>query len=430
MRTLRGLVAAAALISSTSGTPDGIKNTGPITDFVPDPVPANRQASDSPAASSTGRDAEVSPGAIKNEQSPAEYGAIQSVALKVAVASTTTTVAISIATAGATAIETVEAAAKSVADIRARPAVGGDQPIPIATDLANTATSNGRNISNSPIIPGPNNTIPSDESARMNTSLPASLGVDYNSDEPRSIERTSRVRDSHIPPTNGELERRQEVTQNMPNLDSISFQTHHHNDRHLDHVDKWDYYHHDYQYDFCDRDYNIYDYVVAIQLYNYYFRCSNCNGVDNCFYNHMYPGRISHLRLTSRTYYLQTAAPPVMTACTDTTTLCTVTVAYVISMDPTTTSYYTTQFDTTATAGATATQTIYSEDPNGFHVYITTQDDSNGAATATFYFTTPSPTALPNQVTSTAHKIHWRTSLVSAILSALCGSAVYTFALI
>ncbi|KAK6338151.1 hypothetical protein TWF696_001622 [Orbilia brochopaga] len=472
MRTLRGLVAATALICSASGTPNGAKKMGPITSLLPDAPPNSRVASNPAASSAIGNDAALVPpaenspvrssalpgndrtvtqGATKNEAIPIDYDGVQSVAVKVAIASTTTALAISVATVGATATETVGVNADSAIDIDplATAAVGNDQPISLAANSSDATTLSDTDSPDSTIraIPAWNGTVPFDASQATDPSvfgLSRTSANRENKDDTNLTGPIPSISNGSVPDTNGILRKRQEVTQKMPDIDSISFQTH------------------------TSEGFNqprivpVFEAVVdttttsssttttdtsttltsgtttttttsttsetgtTVSTTTSWQDISTVTTSSGVAIVTEWTTASTTTCIPAESHTSYTAVPPIQTMCSDTTTLCTVTVAYVISMDPTMTSYYTTPFDTTALAGVAATQTVYSEDPNGFHVYMTTQDDSSGSATATFYFTTPTPTAVPQQVTSSAaHKIARQTSIFSASLAALWGLILY-----
>ncbi|KAF3925390.1 hypothetical protein ABW21_db0203450 [Orbilia brochopaga] len=467
MRTLRGLVAAATLICSVKGTPNDTKRTGPITDFVSNSSPGDQQTSNTgvssaiegsvalarPVESNTlqssllpSNDRTVTPGSTNREPIPIDYGDIQSVAVKVAIASTTTAVAISVATVAATATETVGLDEDSVEDAGtlATAAVGSNEAILIDLNSTDATASGSANMSNSAttIIIGQNgtkvfNTLEATESPIFG---PFKLDASDENNSGRGS-----LRNSSTVVTNDKFRKRQEITEQMPDIDSISFQTH------------------------TSEGFNqprivpVFEAVVDTTTTSSSTTTTSSSTILTTGTSTTITTSTSSASTTttststsytdsstvttqsgvavvtewttastttctpaeSHTSY--TAPLPLQTMCSDTTTLCTVTVAYVISMDPTTTSYYTTPFDTTAIAGAAATQTVYSEDPNGFHVYITTQDNSNGAATATFYFTTPTPTAALQQVSSSAaRKFTKQSSIITGGLAMFWSSVLYS----
>ncbi|KAK6524368.1 hypothetical protein TWF281_011276 [Arthrobotrys megalospora] len=451
MRTLRGLVAIMPLAYSVSGSPAGTLKMGEIPEVgAVRPQPADRQEGAPPPSSqiitpdgnsaqllTTPSDGTVvtigstegnQPVPIKNDPNLAISAHIagptgQSTPVVVDIApSTTTAIEVAVATVGVTATETVAVGAPPAVDtsgdVAASEAVGSNEPIPINVNTTASATPGNMNSSDSdyPIVAilGGNDTTPYTGS---NSSIVAILGD--TDDEVDDVEPTGTVPiigNSSIPIIIGKKRKRQLVTENMPDSDSITFQTHAGEGFVQPQVVP------------------VFQQVVDTTTTDTTtttsssttesFSTTTSSGTSTTTTTTWTSATGTTTSTTTSWTTSSTATPGVVVVsewvtssqttcippethtteptfvpatCEGTTTFCTVTLAYVISMDPTTTSYYTTPFDTN-TAATTATQTVYSEDPDGFHVYITTQDNPNGDATATYYFTTPTPTAISQQV--------------------------------
>ncbi|KAF3920949.1 hypothetical protein ABW20_dc0106083 [Dactylellina cionopaga] len=443
MRTLGQLLATIMLVYSVGGNPARtIMKAGEIANG---PMPVNREQAapenkgpliifndnstrvvDAPADGTlitVGTTESTQPAPIdingqRNNPSPS----------LVEVFSTTTAVSVSVATVGAIATETIQVGTAPDVDsddnFAASAAIGSSDPISIDNNATDAVTFGKTNTSDSPIVAilGSNDTIPFN-SSESDSSIVAILGAedsDADDDDMQPTGALPLVGDGSLPIIIGKrLGKRQmqAVTENMPNSDSITFQTH------------------------------AGDGFVQPQIVPIFQQVVDTTTTDTTTTSSSTSTTDISTTLTSGTTTTtttswtsatgtttsttttwtsssttatpgvavvttwstaslttcipaesHTSAPPVPASCIGTTTLCTITVAYVISMNPTTTSYYTTPFNTAAIAGTTATQTIYSEDPNGFHVYITTLDNSNGAATATYFFTTPEPTRIAAQI--------------------------------
>ncbi|EGX47184.1 hypothetical protein AOL_s00097g23 [Orbilia oligospora ATCC 24927] len=445
MQVLRGLVAIMPLAYSVNASPAGVVNVGQNlgVEAVQSHV-ADRQETtlpNGPVITSDGNSAQLittpSDGTVVTmgntegpKPVPISDTGLESVAahltestpMVVDIApSTTTAIEIAVATVGVTATETVAVGAippvDTSAEVAASEAVGSNEPVPVNINSTTSITSNSSNP-DYPLVAilGGNDTTPYTGS---NSSIIAILGGEDTDDEVDDVEPTGTVPilgNSSIPIIIGRKMKRQLAAENMGDSDSITFQTH------------------------------AGEGFVQPQVVPVFQQVVDTTTTDTTTTSSSTTTESTSTTLTSGTTTTTTtswtsitgtttststtwepsttATPGVLTTwvtssqttcippethttaplataipatCTDTTTLCTVTLAYVISMNPTTTSYYTTTYDSN-TAATTATQTIYSDDPNGFHVYITTQDNSNGDATATYFFTTPQPTVISQQI--------------------------------
>ncbi|KAK6345803.1 hypothetical protein TWF730_010146 [Orbilia blumenaviensis] len=437
MRASRGLMAIMLLASSVSSSPTSVQSVQQTPPNGPHLVITINGSEDRSIASSRYLTVGTTPVTRGTQHTPmndprlayvsAHLGHTTSVIVDIA-PSTTTAIEVAVATVGVTATETVAVGESPPAvdtdtsgDVAASEAVGSDEPIPINPNSTTFINTNSSSNSSYPLVAilGSNDTAPYTGS---NSSIIAILGGDTtdigNIDVGPSGTIPAPENDS-IPINMGKKHRkRQLVTEKMPDGDSITFQAHAGEGFVQPQVVP------------------VFQQVVDTTTTDTTTTTSSTTTEDTSTTltsgtttttTTSWTSVTGTTTSTSTTWESSTTATPGVavvttwitssqttcippethttdpiatffpTTCTDTTTLCTITLAYVISMDPTMTSYYTTTYDSN-TAATTATQTIYSDDPNGFHVYITTQDNSNGDATATYFFTTPQPTVISQQI--------------------------------
>ncbi|KAK6540547.1 hypothetical protein TWF694_009338 [Orbilia ellipsospora] len=462
MRILRGLLATILLAYSVAGNPR--RTTLKIGEQLIKAQSANQDASETQVASpvvlhgankSASTDSSEGdvflltvstvdgtspvplettiPGSVSTEVVPSVVVEVASTTM--AVASTTTAVAVAVATVGVTATETVEVGPGSDADddetdVAAETAIGTSEPVPIDASATNTVTFGKPDILNSSIVAilGANDTTPVNLTA-LDSSIVAILGGDdTDDDDQQPTGALPLVGNSSLPIVTGrKLGKRQTVTEEMPNSDSITFQAHAGEGlaqpkivplfQQVAATTTTDTAATSFSTTTTDISATLTSGISTTTTTTWTSETALTTSTTTAASSSSSSISSGVVLVTtwstvSTTTCIppetHTTVPPVPATCSGTSTLCTVTAAYVISMNPTSTAFWTTLFDTTVVPVAeaiTTTQTVYSEDPNGFHVYITTLDNSIGAPTATYFYTTPKPTVIASPITGAAPMI-------------------------
>ncbi|EWC47849.1 hypothetical protein DRE_02731 [Drechslerella stenobrocha 248] len=287
MQTLAGIIAIAALVCSARGAmnkdrvkPD-ISSTPSVDQQTPGAsnnilsgedlalYPTIGGSSTHPLSFTGNGNPVIRTGAASNAKSiPVNYAGIQPVAVNIEVSSTTTAIAVSVATVVATAVETVEAGAGHMAETEfsASTAIGSNRSIEIETPSTDPIILSNTNAFDFPPGAIKDSVEPFFGTAiTTSPSILAVLGANETNDNAGGIGLGSPTLLSNnrpLEPT-GKIRKRQAVTQNMPDGDSITFQTYHDNDRYFYYFNEWHDDDNDYRSNLSNGYHNIYNHKLG-----------------------------------------------------------------------------------------------------------------------------------------------------------------------